>query len=170
VHSDDPSPRRDLFTNKDADAWCEQFHLLFYVLRMSPTQIAQIDYGIDPEHPEARMVFSWAHEIEKIHSRVDVGKMIQPRKPVTDWQTPTVLRGRMLSALEEATKLNVSGLSRSQLRQHSRLLLHLLAAARHMYASRVGMKLALRWRFDAAIERAEVKLDELSRKNPGVEE
>lgn len=61
----EPSPRPDLFTNGDADAWAEQFHMLAYVLRMTPEQIAQIDYGLDPEHPAAWAVFSWAHEIRK---------------------------------------------------------------------------------------------------------
>ena len=72
-----PAPRPDLFTNKDADAWAEQFHLLFYVLDMSPMQIAQIDYGLAPDDPEAGLVFPWAHEIARHFPRVDVRAMIE---------------------------------------------------------------------------------------------
>jgi hypothetical protein len=73
----EPVPRPNLFTNGDADAWAEQFHMLFYVLRMSPTQIAQIDYGLEPDHPEAFAVFSWAHDIDRTFPRVDVAAMIE---------------------------------------------------------------------------------------------
>ena len=71
-----PQPRPDLFTNKDADAWEEQYHLLAYVLRMSPEQIAQIDYGFDPDDPDAWMVFSWAHEIRRTFPVLDIRAMI----------------------------------------------------------------------------------------------
>lgn len=71
--SDEFLPRKDLWTNKDADAWAEQFHMLFYVLHMTPEQIAQIDFGIDPEHPAARLVvFSWAYDIKRDFPRVEV--------------------------------------------------------------------------------------------------
>jgi hypothetical protein len=42
----EPIPRRNLFTNGDAEAWDVQVHMLRDV--MSPLRIAQIDYGIDP--------------------------------------------------------------------------------------------------------------------------
>lgn len=73
----DPIPRRDLFTNKDADAWAEQFHMLFYVLHMSPAQVAQIDYGLDPTDPNAFAVFSWADEIHDTFPRVDALSLIE---------------------------------------------------------------------------------------------
>ena len=72
-----PTPRRDLFSNKDADAWEQQFHLLFYVLRMSPAQIAQIDYGLDPTDPYAYAVFAWADEIHATFPRIDAARMIE---------------------------------------------------------------------------------------------
>ncbi|KAA0969516.1 hypothetical protein FPY71_13340 [Aureimonas fodinaquatilis] len=67
-------PRPDLFTNGDFDAWAEQFRFLYYVLNMTPKQIAQIDYGIDPEHQAANLVFSWAHEIQKTYPRMNVAE------------------------------------------------------------------------------------------------
>jgi hypothetical protein len=71
--SDEFYPRKNLWLKKDADAWAEQFHMLFYVLHMTPEQIAQIDFGIDPEHPDARIaVFSWVHDITRIFPRVEV--------------------------------------------------------------------------------------------------
>lgn len=71
--SDEFFPRKDLWTNKDADAWAEQFHMLFYVLHMTPEQIAQIDFGIDPEHRAARLVvLSWAHDIKRDFPRLEV--------------------------------------------------------------------------------------------------
>lgn len=73
----DPVPRPYLFLRRDVEAWSRQFHLLFYVLRMTPMQIAQIDYGFDPDHPDAWLVFSWAREIERLHPFVDVGPMIR---------------------------------------------------------------------------------------------
>ncbi|CAN7759122.1 hypothetical protein LJR257_006785 [Ensifer adhaerens] len=72
----DPIPRKNLFTNGDAEAWAVQFHTLRYVLHMSPMQIAQVDYGIDPDHPEAWMAFSWAYEIEHVFPCVDAISMI----------------------------------------------------------------------------------------------
>lgn len=69
--SDEPTPRKDLFLNKDAEAWCAQFHMLFYVLGMSPDQIAQIDYGLDTAHPDAWMACSWAAEIRQTYRRVE---------------------------------------------------------------------------------------------------
>ena len=72
-----PQPRPDLFTNLDAEAWEEQYHLLAYVLRMSPEQIAQIDYGFDPDDPDAWMVFSWAHEIRQTFPVLDIRAMIE---------------------------------------------------------------------------------------------
>lgn len=72
----EPVPRKNLFTRRDADAWAEQFHMLRYVLHMSPLQIAQIDYGLDPEHPDAWMPFSWAYEIEREFPRVEAKAMI----------------------------------------------------------------------------------------------
>ncbi|WP_208180044.1 hypothetical protein J4T85_019450 [Sinorhizobium medicae] len=73
----EPVPRKDLFTNRDADAWAEQFHMLRYVLHMSALQIAQIDYGMDPDHPDAWMVFSWAHNIDRQFPRVDVKALMR---------------------------------------------------------------------------------------------
>jgi hypothetical protein len=73
----EPVPRRNLFTNGDAEAWATQFHLLCYVLHMSPMQIAQIDYGLDPDHPDAFAVFSWAHEIQRTFPKIDVAAMIE---------------------------------------------------------------------------------------------
>lgn len=73
----EPVPRPNLFSNGDAEAWEAQFHLLHYVLQMSPMQVAQIDYGLDPEHPDAWMVFSWAHEIGVTFPKVDVAAMIE---------------------------------------------------------------------------------------------
>lgn len=73
----DPVPRPNLFTRGDEEAWTEQFHMLFYVLHMSPEQIAQIDYGLMPDHPEAFAVFPWAYEIDKIFPRVNVRAMIE---------------------------------------------------------------------------------------------
>ncbi|KQT85568.1 hypothetical protein [Aurantimonas sp. Leaf443] len=67
----EPRPRPDLDTNGDAEAWGEQFHLLAYVLKMSPMQIAQIDYGLDPDHPDAFAVFSWATQIERRYPILD---------------------------------------------------------------------------------------------------
>ncbi len=71
----EPIPRRNLFTNGDAEAWEVQVHMLRYV--MSPLQIAQIDYGIDPDHPDAWMAFSWAHGIELTFPRADAVTMIK---------------------------------------------------------------------------------------------
>lgn len=73
----EPIPRPDLFTNKDAEAWAEQFHMLAYVLRMTPEQIAQIDFGFAPEHPEAWAVFSWAGCIRREFPLVDARAMIR---------------------------------------------------------------------------------------------
>ena len=68
-----PVPRPHLFSNRDADAWEEQLRVLLYVARLTPLQIAQVDYGLDPEHPEAGMALAWAHEIAKTFPRVDLG-------------------------------------------------------------------------------------------------
>lgn len=73
----EPVPRPHLFTNRDADAWAEQFHFLAYVLRMTPEQIAQIDYGFDPDHPDAWAVASWAHSIRTTFPLVDAPAMIE---------------------------------------------------------------------------------------------
>ena len=72
----EPTPRPDLCLNKDFDAWAEQFRVLFYTLNMSPEQIAQIDFGFDPDHPEAWGCFSWAHSIATHYPRCDAGEMI----------------------------------------------------------------------------------------------
>ena len=77
MHDPEPTPRPHLFTNKDADAWAEQFHFLAYVLRMTPEQVAQIDYGLDPDHPEAWAVFSWAGSIRRTFPPVDARTMIE---------------------------------------------------------------------------------------------
>ena len=77
AHSGKPTPRPNLFTNEDADAWEEQFHLFFYVLRMSPQQIAEIDYGFDPDDPDRWLVFSWRHEIEHLFPRFIVQLHLQ---------------------------------------------------------------------------------------------
>lgn len=71
-----PTPRPGLFTNMDADAWAEQFHTLFYVLHMDAAQVAQIDYGCDPDDPMAFMVFAWADEIYSRFPKIDVAAMI----------------------------------------------------------------------------------------------
>jgi hypothetical protein len=52
----DPVPRPGLFTNGDNDAWTEQVLFLRTVLRMPFWQIAAIDYGILPEHPENEVI------------------------------------------------------------------------------------------------------------------
>jgi hypothetical protein len=52
---------------RDKEAWCEQLLLLRYTLRMTGMQIAQIDYGLDPIHPDATACFSWANEIERTY-------------------------------------------------------------------------------------------------------
>jgi hypothetical protein len=67
-----PTPRPHLFTNRDFDAWAEQYRVLAYMLLMSPMQIAQIDFGLDPEHPEANAPFSWASEIRRIFPRQEL--------------------------------------------------------------------------------------------------
>ena len=61
----DPVPRPNLFTFGDATAWDDQFHMLFYVLRMAPQRIAQIDYGMDSDHPDAWAVSVWSNEIAR---------------------------------------------------------------------------------------------------------
>mgnify|MGYP003612849041 CR=1 FL=1 len=82
----EPTPRPDLDLNKDFEAWTEQFRVLFYVLKMSPDQIAQIDFGYDPDHPEAGGCFSWAHSIATRYPRCDAGEMIDALR-----QNPTPL-------------------------------------------------------------------------------
>lgn len=66
-----PVPRPNLFTNGDQEAWCEQFRILFYVARLTPMQIAQIDYGLDPDHADAWMAFLWAQEIAETFPRLE---------------------------------------------------------------------------------------------------
>lgn len=78
----EPVPRPGLMTNGDADAWAEQYHLLRYVLRMTPEQIAQIDYGFDPEHPDAWVVASWAQSIRTGFPPVDARAMIERARRV----------------------------------------------------------------------------------------
>ena len=73
----EPVPRPGLMTNGDFDAWAEQFLLLAYTLRMTPMQIAQIDYGLDPEHSDAWAVASWAQSIRTEHPLVDARAMIE---------------------------------------------------------------------------------------------
>ncbi|HSI42010.1 MAG TPA: hypothetical protein VLA00_15820 [Xanthobacteraceae bacterium] len=67
--SSDPTPRPDLWTVKDEAAWLEQFFILRIVLGMTGTQIAQIDYGLDPGHPEAEFAAIWGNEIERTFPR-----------------------------------------------------------------------------------------------------
>ena len=67
----EPSPRPDLDTNDDLEAWLEQFRVLFYVLKMTHRQIAEIDYGFDPEHPDRWCVFSGEHSIRETYPRMD---------------------------------------------------------------------------------------------------
>jgi len=71
MHDPEPVPRPDLDTNADFPAWLEQFRVLFYVLRMSHQQIAEIDYGFDPEHPDRWAVFSWEASIRQKFPRVE---------------------------------------------------------------------------------------------------
>ena len=66
-----PVPRPHLFTNGDNEAWCEQFRILFYVARLTPLQIAQIDYGLDPDHPDAWAAGAWAKEIAETFPRLE---------------------------------------------------------------------------------------------------
>lgn len=66
-----PVPRPDLDTNADLDAWLEQFRVLFYVMKMSHRQIAEIDHGYDPEHPDCWTVFSWEASIRERYPRVE---------------------------------------------------------------------------------------------------
>jgi hypothetical protein len=68
----EPCPRPNLDTNGDLDAWLEQFRVLFYVLKMSPQQIAEIDYGFDPDDPERWAVLSWEHSIRTHYPRVEL--------------------------------------------------------------------------------------------------
>ena len=69
----EPTPRPFLDTNGDEEAWCEQFLFLRYTVGMTPERIAQIDYGLDPDHPEAAFAGSWRGRwIERHHPRVDV--------------------------------------------------------------------------------------------------
>lgn len=78
MHDPEPTPRPDLFTNKDEEAWLEQFLLLRYTLRMSPERIAQIDYGLDPEHPDAWAAGAfWGREIARSHPWVEVRTLWQ---------------------------------------------------------------------------------------------
>lgn len=72
----EPTPRPDLFLNKDEEAWCEQYLFLRYTVGMSPERIAQIDYGTDPDHPEATVAGAfWGYQIEKLYPRVDVARL-----------------------------------------------------------------------------------------------
>lgn len=74
----EPQPRPNLFTNGDADAWAEQYHLLRYVLRMSPERIAQIDYGLEDDHPEAwAAAHFWGGEIARTFPWVDARALIE---------------------------------------------------------------------------------------------
>ena len=73
----EPAPRPNLFTNGDADAWAEQYLMLRYVLGMTPQQIAEIDYGLDPDHPDCWAVFSWVYEIDRVFPLVDVAERIE---------------------------------------------------------------------------------------------
>lgn len=74
----EPVPRPNLFTNGDADAWAEQYHLLRYVLRMSPERIAQIDYGLEDDHPEAwAAAYFWGRKIARTFPWVDARALIE---------------------------------------------------------------------------------------------
>ena len=64
-----PTPRPDLWTVRDEAAWLEQFFILRIVLGMTGTQIAQIDHGLDPDHPEAKFAAIWGVEIERTFPR-----------------------------------------------------------------------------------------------------
>ncbi|MGV8988599.1 MAG: hypothetical protein ACOH2H_20235 [Cypionkella sp.] len=75
-----PVPRPDLFAVGDAEAWEEQFHLLFYVLGMDAVQIAQIDNGFDPDDPDAWLAGVWAREIELVYPFVNVPRMLDQLK------------------------------------------------------------------------------------------
>lgn len=73
MHDREPVPRPDLFTNKDEDAWLEQFLLLRYTLHMPVERIAQIDYGLDPDHPHAPVAGAfWGRHIEQQFPRLDL--------------------------------------------------------------------------------------------------
>lgn len=77
----EPTPRPDLDTNGDADAWCEQFLFLRYTVRMTPERIAQIDLGLYPEHPDAAFLGMFRSLwIERFHSHVDVRRLWQKKK------------------------------------------------------------------------------------------
>lgn len=73
----EPVPRPGLDTNGDADAWAEQYHLLRYVLRMTPTRIALIDLGMMEDHPEARYAAFRVHYIETFFPLVDARAVIE---------------------------------------------------------------------------------------------
>lgn len=76
MHDPEPIPRPDLFLNKDADAWREQFLFLRYTVRMTPERIAQIDYGLDPDHPEAWAAGAyWGQHIDRLYPWVDVTRL-----------------------------------------------------------------------------------------------
>ena len=82
MHDPEPTPRPDLFTNGDAEAWCEQFLFLRYTVRMSPERIAQIDYGLDPDHPDAWAAAAfWGPHIERHHPWVDVRRLWRRHAP-----------------------------------------------------------------------------------------
>lgn len=76
-----PTPRKNLFTVGDADAWEEQFHFLFYVLGMDAKQIAQIDHGFGPDDPNAWLAYFWEQEIERVFPFTDVTRMIAAASP-----------------------------------------------------------------------------------------
>lgn len=80
MHDPEPVPRPDLFTNKDHDAWLEQFLFLRYTLHMPAERIAQIDYGLDPDHPEAPIAgLFWGSQIERDYPRLDLRQLWRKR-------------------------------------------------------------------------------------------
>lgn len=72
-----PVCRPGLFTNGDLADWVEQFHFLAYVLRMSAMQIAQIDLGYEPDHPDAQDAWFYAKQIERKFPLVQVEAMFR---------------------------------------------------------------------------------------------
>lgn len=80
MHDPEPTPRPDLDTNGDEAAWCEQFLFLRYTVHMSPERIAQIDFGLDPDHTDAAIAGAFrGHWIERRHPRVHVRRLWQRR-------------------------------------------------------------------------------------------
>lgn len=77
----EPTPRPNLDTNGDEEAWLEQYLFLRYTVRMSPERIAQIDHGFDPDHPDATVCGDFRGAwIERRHPFVEVSRLWQKKE------------------------------------------------------------------------------------------